>query len=114
MRKTPTALRWIACLCAALSTTGCERWLVRTQTVDVPRQQFVAIPPILTAPTPAPPPPPMECVADDGQPTMCGKALRQWIDYGWAQKLRDANRDKLLIRCLEATAVSGAVPAECK
>lgn len=94
--------------------TGCERWLVRTETVEVPRRQYVDIPTALTAATPAPAAPPELCTADDGKPTMCGREMRQWIDYGWSQKLAEANRDKLLIRCLQAQAKDEPPPEGCK
>lgn len=94
--------------------SGCDRWLVKAQTVDVPRQQFVAIPPTLTAATDTPAMPTLRCTAKDGKPTLCADQLEEWITFGWAPALRSANRDKLLIRCLQAAAVAGDVPAECK
>ena len=114
MPLTRNALRSIALLCAALSMTGCERWLVRTETVEVPSRQYVDIPPALTGATNAPAAPPELCTADDGKPTMCGRELRQWIDYGWRGALDQANRDKLLIRCLQSAAKNEPIPKECK
>lgn len=93
--------------------TGCERWLVRTETVDVPRRQYVELPKALTEDTPAPPAPAMECVAADGKPTMCADKLDEWIQFGWEPALKSANRDKALIRCLQETAATGKKPKDC-
>ena len=93
--------------------TGCERWLVRTETVEATRRQYVPLPKMLTDPVPAPPAPVPRCEARDGKPTMCADQLDEWIQFGWARALEQANRDKELICCLQDMAQTGKKLKDC-
>ena len=93
-------------LSAALCLTGCKsgRLITRTEVVEVPRRQYVALPTELTADVPDPTKPAPECV-DAGKPVLCNKQLLEWIDALRAAfgLQNDARRE---IRELQAEAMS--------
>ena len=93
-------------LSAALCLTGCKsgRLITRTEVVEVPRRQYVALPTELTADVPDPTKPAPECV-DAGKPVLCNRQLLDWIDALRAAfgLQNDARRE---IRELQAEAMS--------
>lgn len=93
-------------LSAALCLTGCKsgRLVTRTEVVEVPRRQYVALPTELTADVPEPAKPAPECVVD-GKPVLCNRQLLDWIDALRAAfgLQNDARRE---IRELQAEAMS--------
>lgn len=92
-------------LSAALCLTGCKsgRLITRTEVVEVPRRQYVALPTELTADVPEPAKPASECV-ESGKPVLCNRQLLDWIDALRAAfgLQNDARRE---IRELQAEAV---------
>lgn len=81
MRTTLLAVRGPLLLCVALFLTACNsgRVVTRTEIVEVPRRQYVALPHTLTADVPEPPKPAPTCVVD-GKPVLCNSQLLDWID----------------------------------
>lgn len=89
--------------------TACapSRLVVQTRTIEVPVPQYVGIPKRWTVPIPVPPAPDGRCIAEDGEPTMCGDQLDTWIEDGWAEALNEANRQLQRIACLSTMVVEG-------
>lgn len=104
MRPTNPAALGLLLLCAALFLTGCNtgKVVTRTEMVEVPRRQYVDLPPELTADVPEPAKPSPACVVD-GKPTLCNKQLLDWIDALRAA-LGLSNDGRRVIRELQAKA----------
>lgn len=86
-----------------LSTSGCERWLVKTEAVEVKVQQFVPLDETLTAPIAVAPVPAPECM-DAGKPVSCTSQLLDYIHDTLFPVIWEHACDKAMIRCTQVMA----------
>lgn len=95
-----------------LSTTACQQkqLAVRTEYVEVPHRQYVALPSKFTTVEPEPVAPSAECVVD-GKPVRCNRQLREMLDDAleWGRGLADQINDivELQGKAIEEAAAKG-------
>lgn len=100
-----------------LSLSGCK-YLVKTETVEVPVRQYVDLPPAQIAPLtiePAAPTPSRDCgpLPSGKAPPYCGEALVAWVEDVLLPVLRLAQCDRAILRCLDLHREDASARTQC-